>query len=102
VVREVSLDIIVEDVVELVEVWSVVEELVVVVVEFRNLPRVCFAGAAVEAVVVEAAAAGGGPERNLPRRGGGGAVVPSAFSAIVKLIGRLLLQDCAMVIGDFS
>ena len=83
-VREFSLDIIVEDVVELVEVWSVVEELVVVVVEFRNLPRVCFAGAAVEAVVVEAAAAGGGPERNLPRRGG----AASAFSAIV-LIGRL-------------
>ena len=55
-VREVSLDIIVEDVVELVDVWSVVEEVVVVVVEFRNLPRVCFAGAAVEAVVVEAAA----------------------------------------------
>ena len=94
------MDIIVEDVVELVDV-SVVEEVVVVAVEFRNLPRVCFAGAAVEAVVVEAAA-GGGPERNLPRRGGGGAVVPSAFSAIVKLIGRLLLQDCAMVIGDFS
>jgi hypothetical protein len=85
VVREVSLDIIVEVLVELVEVWSVVEEVVVLlVVEFRNLPRVCFAGAAVEAVAVEAAA-GGGPERNLPRRGGG-AMVPSAFSVIVSLL----------------